>query len=112
MDKAFTWICRLLSGLMRVLSLRKHVKSVQNAVNEALSWLRVDSVWPARFRTLHAKTRGVHRIGLNPMAGVETLYSNVTLGHSRAFASWAWTSPGVSCRAELNKTLFNYSIQC
>jgi Transposase DDE domain len=76
--------------LVLVLILRKSVKSLQNVVNEAMSWLGVDSVTASAFSQARYKLKHEAFIELNRKAVVETLYSD---GNYRTF--WGFRVLGV-----------------
>jgi len=77
-DKVFTRICCLPFALVLVLILRKSVKSLQNVVNEAMSWLEADPVTASAFSQARYKLKHTAFIELNRKAVVETMYGDDT----------------------------------
>ena len=63
--------------LVLILILRKSVKSLQNVVNEAMAWLRVESVTASAFSQARYKLQHTAFIELNQPAVVESRYRDV-----------------------------------
>jgi len=74
--KAFTRERVLTFPIVVVLVLRKSVKSLQNVVNEALSWLGTDVATASAFSQARYRLRHTAFIELNQAAVVQTLYGD------------------------------------
>ena len=73
-DQAFTRVRCLPFAVVLVLILRKSVKSLQNVVNEAMAWLRVEPVTASAFSQARYKLQHTAFIELNQQAVVESRY--------------------------------------
>jgi hypothetical protein len=73
-EEAFTRIRSLTFGVVLVMVLRKSVKSLQNVVNEVMSWLGVDTVTASAYSQARYKLKHTAFIELNRKAVVETMY--------------------------------------
>ena len=62
--------------LVLVMVLRKSVKSLQNVVNEAMSWLGVETVTASAYSQARYKLKHTAFIELNQKAVVETMYGD------------------------------------
>jgi Transposase DDE domain len=74
--KDFTRVRRLPFGLLMVLMMRKSVKSLQNLLNEAMSWLEQSPVTASAYSQARHKLKHTAFIELNQTAIVKTLYSD------------------------------------
>lgn len=63
-------------ALVVVLTLRKSVKSLQNVVNEAMTWLGLATVTASAYSQARYKLKHTAFVELNQKAVVETLYSD------------------------------------
>ena len=75
-DQAFTRVRSLTFELVLVMVLRKSVKSLQNVVNEAMSWLGVETVTASAYSQARYKLKHTAFIELNRKAVVETVYGD------------------------------------
>ena len=75
-EKDFTRKRSLPFALLVALMMRKSVKSVQNVVNEAMSWLNLPPVTASAYSQARYKLRYTAFIALNQTAIVETVYNN------------------------------------
>jgi hypothetical protein len=73
-DQAFTRVRCLPVAVVLVLILRKSVQSLQNVVNEAMAWLRVDPVTASAFSQARYQLQHPAFIELNQKAVVESRY--------------------------------------
>lgn len=74
--KAFLRERRLLFSLVLVLVMRNSVKSLQNVVNEAMTWLEKPTVTASAYSQARYKLKHTAFIELNRAAVVETLYAD------------------------------------
>jgi hypothetical protein len=74
--QAFTRVRSLTFELVLVMVLRKSVKSLQNVVNEAMSWLGVETVTASAYSQARYKLKHTAFIELNQKAVVETVYGD------------------------------------
>jgi hypothetical protein len=74
--QAFTRVRSLTFELVLVMVLRKSVKSLQNVVNEAMSWLGVETVTASAYSQARYKLKHTAFIELNQKAVVETMYGD------------------------------------
>ena len=75
-DKAFTRERRLPFALMMVLIMRNSVKSLQNVVNEAMTWLDLPPVTASAYSQARYKLKHTAFIELNQTAVVDNLYGD------------------------------------
>lgn len=75
-DKVFVRERSLPFALVVVLLMRNSVKSLQNVVNEAMTWLKLPSVSASAYSQARYKLKHTAFIELNQAAVVETLYSD------------------------------------
>lgn len=75
-DKAFTRVRQLPFALVVTLVLRKSMKSLQNVVNEAMTWLDVEPVTGSAFSQARYKLKHSAFIELNTTAIVDTVYGD------------------------------------
>jgi hypothetical protein len=75
-EKDFTRVRSLPFALMLVLMMRKSVKSLQNVVNEAMTWLNEPLVTASAYSQARYKLKHTAFIELNQEAVVKTLYSD------------------------------------
>jgi len=73
-EEAFTRVRSLPFVVVLVMVLRKSVKSLQNVVNEVMSWLKVDTVTASAYSQARYKLKHTAFIELNRKAVVETMY--------------------------------------
>lgn len=78
-DRAFTRVRCLPFAVVLVLILRKSVKSLQNVVNEAMAWLRVEPVTASAFSQARYKLKHTALIELNQQAVVASRYQEANL---------------------------------
>jgi hypothetical protein len=74
--KAFTRVRQLPFALVITLVLRKSMKSLQNVVNEAMTWLDVEPVTGSAFSQARYKFKHGAFIELNAAAVVNTVYGD------------------------------------
>ena len=74
--QAFTRVRSLTFELVLVMVLRKSVKSLQNVVNEAMSWLGVGTVTASAYSQARYKLKHTAFIELNQKAVVATVYGD------------------------------------
>jgi hypothetical protein len=74
--KAFTRMRRLPFALVLVLGLRKSMKSLQDVVNEAMTWLNEPLVTASAYSQARYKLKHTGFIELNQEAVVKTRYSD------------------------------------
>jgi len=74
--QAFTRVRSLTFELVLVMVLRKSVKSLQNVVNEAMSWLGVGTVTASAYSQARYKLKHTAFIELNQKAVVATMYGD------------------------------------
>ena len=74
--QAFTRVRSLTFELVLVMVLRKSVKSLQNVVNEAMSWLGVETVTASAYSQARYKLKHTAFIELNRKAVVGTMYGD------------------------------------
>ena len=75
-NKAFLRERRLPFSLVLVLIMRNSVKSLQNVVNEAMTWLERPTVTASAYSQARYKLKHTAFIELNQAAVVETLYAD------------------------------------
>lgn len=75
-EKAFTRDRSLPFSLVLVLVLRNSVKSLQNVVNEAMTWLNEPFMTASAYSQARYKLKHTAFIELNKVAVVDTLYSD------------------------------------
>ena len=73
---AFTRVRSLTFEVVLVMVLRKSVKSLQNVVNEAMSWLGIGTVTASAYSQARYKLKHTAFIELNQKAVVETVYGD------------------------------------
>ncbi|MEI7869939.1 MAG: hypothetical protein WCI11_18785, partial [Candidatus Methylumidiphilus sp.] len=74
--QAFTRVRSLTFERVLVMVLRKSVKSLQNVVNEAMSWLGVETVTGSAYSQARYKLKHTAFIELNRKAVVGTMYGD------------------------------------
>jgi hypothetical protein len=75
-EQAFTRVRSLAFGLVLIMVMRKSVKSLQNVVNEALSWLGEGTVTASAYSQARYKLKHTAFIELNEKAVVGTVYGD------------------------------------